>query len=63
MYDKIMAKDACYLTDKETKIRNEIIEQKNKAYIEGFGYVAPSKTQTIIVDSDGNINKMVSTME
>ena len=44
-------------------MRNEIIEQKNKTYIEGFGYVAPAKTKTIIVDSDGNINKMVSTME
>jgi hypothetical protein len=33
----------------------------NKAYIEGFGYVAPSKT--IVVDSDGDINKMVGTME
>ena len=61
--DAIMAKDTCYLTDEETKIRNEIIEQKNKAYIEGFGYVAPSKTKTIIVDSDGDINKMVGTME
>lgn len=61
--DEIMAKDTCYLTDEETKIRNEIIEQKNKAYIEGFGYVAPSKTKTIIVDSDGDINKMVGSME
>ena len=61
--DEIMAKDTCYLTDEETKIRNEIIQEKNKAYIEGFGYVAPSKTQTIIVDSDGDINKMVGTME
>ena len=60
--DEIMAKDTCYLTDEETKIRNEIIEQKNKAYIEGFGYVAPSKTKTIIVDSDGDINKMVGEM-
>ena len=60
--DEIMAKDTCYLTDEETKIRNEIIEKKNKAYIEGFGYVAPSKTQTIIVDSDGDINKMVGEM-
>ena len=57
--DEIMAKDTCYLTDEETKIRNEIIEEKNKAYIEGFGYVAPSKTKTIIVDSDGDINKIV----
>ncbi len=61
--DEIMNKDTCYLTDGELKIRNEIIEEKNKAYIEGFGYVAPSKTKTIIVDSDGDINKMVGTME
>ena len=61
--DEIMAKDTCYLTDEETKIRNEIIEKKNKAYIDGFGYVAPSKTKTIVVDSDGDINKMVGTME
>ena len=40
-----------------------IIEEKNKAYIDGFGYVAPSKTKTIIVDSDGDINKMVGSME
>ena len=31
-------------------------------YIDGFGYVAPSKTKTIIVDSDGDINKMVGEM-
>ena len=61
--EEIMAKDTCYLTDEETKIRNEIIEQKNKAYIEGFGYVAPAKTKTIIIHSDGDINKMVGTME
>ena len=61
--DEIMAKDTCYLTDEETKIRNEIIEENNKAYIDGFGYVAPAKTKTIIVDSDGDINKMVGTME
>ena len=61
--DEIMAKDTCYLTDEETKIRNEIIEGKNKAYIDGFGYVAPSKTKTIIVDSDGDINKIVGSME
>ena len=61
--DEIMVKDTCYLTDEETKIRNEIIEEKNKAYIEGLGYVAPSKTKTIVVDSDGDINKMVCTME
>ena len=60
--DEIMAKDTCYLTDEETKIRNEIIEEKNKTYIEGFGYVAPSKTKTIIVESDGDINKMVGEM-
>ena len=58
-----MAKDTCYLTEKETKIRNEIIEEKNKTYIEGFGYVAPSKTKTIIVGSGGDINKVVGTME
>ena len=57
--DEIMAKDTCYLTDEETKIRKEITEGKNKAYIEGFGYAAPSKTKTIIVDSDGDINKIV----
>ena len=61
--DEIMAKDTCYLTDEETAKRNEIIEEKNKNYIDRFGYVAPSKTQTIIVDSDGDINKMVGTME
>ncbi len=61
--DRIMAKDTCYLTDEETKIRNEIIEEKNKAYIEGFGYVAPAKTKIIIADSDGDINKMVGSME
>ena len=61
--DEIMNKDTCYLTDEEAKIRNENIEEKNKAYIEGFGYVAPSKTKTIIVDSDGDINKMVGAME
>ncbi|MBO4941725.1 MAG: InlB B-repeat-containing protein [Clostridia bacterium] len=47
--DEIMAKDTCYLTDEETKTRNEIIEEQNKTYIEGFGYAAPSKTKTIIV--------------
>lgn len=61
--DEIMSKDTCYLTDEETKIRNEIIEEKNKAYIEGFGYTAPSKTKPIIVDSDGDINKMVGAMD
>ena len=61
--DEIMAKDTCYLTDEETAKRNEIIKEKNKAYIDGFGYVASSKTQLIIVDSDGDINKMVGIME
>ena len=61
--DEIMSKDTCYLTDEETKIRNKLIEEKNRTYIEGFGYVTPAKTQTIIVDSDGDINKMVGTME
>ena len=31
--DEIIAKDTCYLTDEETVKRNEIIEEKNKAYI------------------------------
>ena len=61
--DEIMAKDTCYLTDEETVKRNEIIEEKNKSYIEGFGYVEPAKTKTIIVDSDGDINKLVGTLE
>ena len=61
--DEIMAKDTCYLTDEETKIRNKIIQEKNKAYIEGFGYISPSKTKTIIIDSGGDINKIVGTME
>ena len=61
--DEIMSKDTCYLTDEETKIRNKLIEEKNKTYIEGFGYVTPAKTQSIIVDSDGDINKMVGSME
>ena len=61
--DEIMSKDTCYLTDEEAKIRNEIIEEKNKAYIEGFGYVAPSKAKNIVAGSDGDINKMVGTME
>ena len=39
------------------------LKTPNKAYIDGFGYVAPAKTKTIIVDSDGDINKMVGTME
>jgi len=61
--NELMDKDTCYLTDEEIKIRNEIIKENNKAHIEGFRYVAPSKTKTIIVDSDGDINKMVGTME
>ena len=61
--NEIMAKDTCYLTDEETKIRNEIIEEKNKSNIDGFGYVAPSKIKTIVVDSDGDINKIVGSME
>ncbi len=61
--DEIMSKDTCYLTDEEIKIRNEIIKEQNKAYIEGFGYAAPSKTKTIIIDSDGDINKTVGTMD
>ena len=61
--DEIMSKDTCYLTDEETKIRNEKIEEQNKNYIDGFGYAVPSKTQTIIVDSDGDINKIVGIME
>lgn len=61
--DEIMNKDVCYLTDEETKHRTEIIKERNKPYIEGFDYVAPSKTKTIIVDSDGDINKIVGTME
>ena len=61
--DEIIEKDTCYLTDEEIAKRNEIIEEKNKAYIEGFGYAAPSRTKTIVVDSDGDINKAVGTME
>ena len=61
--DEIMAKDTCYLTDEETAVRTEIIKEQNKAYIDGFGYVAPSQTKTIIGDSDGDINKMIGTME
>ena len=61
--DEIMAKDTCYLTDEGTKIQNEIIQEKNKAYIKGFGYVAPVKTKAIVVGSEGDINKMVGTME
>ena len=61
--DEIMAKDTCYLTDEETKIRTEYIREQNKAYIDGFGYASPSKTKTIIAGSDGDINKAVGTME
>ncbi len=61
--DEIMAKDTCYLTDEEAAKRKEIIDKKNKNYIDGFGYVVPSKTQIVIVGSDGDINKMVGTME
>ncbi len=61
--DEIMNKDTCYLTDEETAKRVEIVEEKNKAYIEGFGYVVPVKTKAIIVGSEGDINKMVGTME
>ena len=61
--NEIMSKDTCYLTDEEQKIRTEYIKEQNKAYIDGFGYVTPSKTTTIVVDSDGAINKMVGTME
>ena len=60
--EKIMVKDTCHLTDEETKIRDEIFEEKNRASVEGFGYVAPVKTKTIIVDSDDEINKMVVIM-
>ena len=60
--DAIMAKDTCYLTDEETAKRNKIIKEKNKNYIDGFVYVAPSKTITTIVGSDGDINKMVGIM-
>ena len=61
--DEIMSKDTCYLTDEETAIRTEIIKEQNKTYIDGFGYVAPSQTKTIIADSNGDINKMIGTME
>lgn len=60
--DEIMQKVQIYLTDEERKIMTDNKEQ-NKAYIDGFGYAAPSKTKTVIVDSDGDINKMVGTME
>lgn len=61
--NEILQKDQCYLSDEEQKIRAEYIKKQNKTYIEGFGYAAPAKTKTIIVDSDGDINKMVGTME
>lgn len=60
--DEIMQKDQCYLTDEKRKIRTEYIKEQNKAYIDGFGYAAPSKTKVIVVDSDGDINKMVGEM-
>lgn len=60
--DEIMSKDTCYLTDEEMKIRTQIIKNKNKAYIEGFGNVPPSKTKTIIAGSDGDINKTIGKM-
>ena len=31
--------------------------------LEEFWYVAPSRTKTIIVDSNGDINKMVGKIE
>ena len=40
--DEIMAKDTCYLTDEEIAQRNEIIEEKNKNHIDGFGYPSPA---------------------
>ena len=61
--NEIMQKDQIYLTDEEQKIRTEYIKEQNKAYIDGFGYAAPSKTKVIIVDSDGDINKQIGTME
>ncbi len=61
--DEIMGKDQIYLTDDEQKIRMEYIKEQNKAYIDGFGYAAPSKTKVIIVDSDGDINKQVGEMK
>ena len=61
--DEIMQKDQCYLTDEERTIRTEYIKEQNKAYIDGFGYAAPSKTKVIVVDSDGDINKVIGTMK
>ncbi len=61
--DDVMQKDQIYLTDEEQKIRTEYVKEQNKAHIDGFGYVAPSKTKVIIANSDGDINKMVGTME
>ena len=61
--DEIMQKDQIYLTDEEQKIRTEYIKEQNKAYIDGFGYAAPSKTKVIIVDSAGDIEKQVGEMK
>ena len=61
--DEIMQKDQCYLTDEERKIRTEHIKEQNKAYIDGFGYAAPSRTKVIVVGSDGDINKMIGEMK
>lgn len=61
--DEIMQKDQCYLTDEEQKIRTEYIKEQSKTHIDGFGYAAPSKTKVIVVESNGDINKMVGTME
>ncbi len=55
-FDKVFG----LLTKNEEELLKNLNEQ-NKAYIEGFGYVAPAKT--IIVDSDGDINKIIGTME
>ena len=59
----ILRKDTCYLTDEETAKRVEIIQEKNKAYLDGVVYVAPAKTKTIIVDTDGIIYKIVGTID
>ena len=61
--DEIMNKDVCYLTDEEAKMRTEIIKEKRKTYIDGFGYVNSSKTKTMVAGSEGDINKMVGIME
>lgn len=60
--NEILQKDQCYLTDEEETMRTEYITEHNKKYIDGFGYMSPSKTQTIIADSDGNIEKQVGKM-